>query len=102
MNRFELLAMSSCLPLKANRYYEYKYHLVCPFHVIAPYLFKSYFPGMILVCFSYIDSSYPWLPFVTEDNVIVTAEFRDVILILHSFMYRNMEMLQTVLVSIIR
>lgn len=67
MDRFEVLAMSSCLPLIANRQYEYKYHFVCPFHVVAPYLFKAYFP----------ESSFPWLKDVTEDNVIVTAEFRD-------------------------
>ena len=59
--------MSSCLPLLANRQYEYKYHFVCPFHVVAPYLFKNYFPG--------IESL---LNDVTEENVIVTAEFRDV------------------------
>ncbi|CBK21956.2 uncharacterized protein [Blastocystis hominis] len=67
MDRFELLAMSSCVPFKASKQYDYKYHFVCPFHVVAPYLFKSYFP----------DSSYPWLQYVTEDNVILTAEFRD-------------------------
>ena len=49
MDRFELLAMSSCIPFKANKQYEYKYHFVCPFHVVAPYLFKSYFPGMCSV-----------------------------------------------------
>ncbi|KAK8821816.1 hypothetical protein WA556_002261, partial [Blastocystis sp. ATCC 50177/Nand II] len=67
MDRFEVLAMSSCLPLVASKQYEYKYHFVCPFHVIAPYLFKSYFP----------DSTFPWLQDVHEENVIVTAEFRD-------------------------
>lgn len=45
MDRFEVLAMSSCLPFIANRQYEYKYHFVTPFHIVAPYLFKSYFPG---------------------------------------------------------
>ena len=49
MDRFELLAMSSCVPFKANKQYEYKYHFVCPFHVVAPYLFKSYFPGIYYV-----------------------------------------------------
>ena len=67
IDRFELLAMSSCLPLKASSQYEYRYHFVCPFHVVAPYLFKSYFP----------DTAYPWLQFVTEENVLLTAEFRD-------------------------
>ena len=37
--------MSSCLPFIANRQYEYKYHFVTPFHIVAPYLFKTYFPG---------------------------------------------------------
>ena len=78
MNRFELLALSSCVPIRANKQYEYNYHFVCPFHVVAPYLFKSYFPGIIILFIYNIDESYPWLPYVTEDNVIVTAEFRDV------------------------
>lgn len=47
MDRFEALAMSSCLALRASKQYDYKYHFVCPFHVIAPYLFKSYFPGTL-------------------------------------------------------
>lgn len=34
---------------------------------------------VFLFCSIYcIDSSYPWLQYVTEDNVILTAEFRDV------------------------
>ena len=78
MDRFEVLAMSSCLPLIASKQYEYKYHFVCPFHVIAPYLFKSYFPGSSSDSDSPIDSAFPWLQDVHEENVIVTAEFRDV------------------------
>ncbi|KAM7455107.1 hypothetical protein BLSTO_04140 [Blastocystis sp. subtype 1] len=78
MDRFEVLAMSSCLPLVASKQYEYKYHFVCPFHVIAPYLFKSYFPGSSGDSDSPIDSAFPWLQDVHEENVIVTAEFRDV------------------------
>ena len=78
MNRFELLALSSCVPIRANKQYEYNYHFVCPFHVVAPYLFKSYFPGSNLLILFIVDETYPWLPYVTEDNVIVTAEFRDV------------------------
>ena len=49
MDRFELLAMSSCVPFKASKQYDYKYHFVCPFHVVAPYLFKSYFPGILIL-----------------------------------------------------
>ena len=49
MNRFELLALSSCVPIRANKQYEFNYHFVCPFHVVAPYLFKSYFPGIIIL-----------------------------------------------------
>lgn len=79
MDRFEVLAMSSCVPLIANKQYEYKYHFVCPFHVIAPYLFKSYFPGALYHFHLPIDSTYPWLQDVHEENVIVTAEFRDVV-----------------------
>ena len=71
--------MSSCLPLIASKQYEYKYHFVCPFHVIAPYLFKSYFPGANHNLYSPIDSAFPWLQDVHEENVIVTAEFRDVV-----------------------
>ena len=55
MNRFELLALSSCVPIRANKQYEYNYHFVCPFHVVAPYLFKSYFPGIIIL-FTYKDT----------------------------------------------
>ena len=50
IDRVELLAMSSCLPFFASSQYDYKYHFVCPFHVVAPYLFKSYFPGCTFIC----------------------------------------------------
>ena len=38
MDRFELLAMSFCVPLNTSKQYDFKHQYTCPFHVVAPYL----------------------------------------------------------------